>query len=137
MTRLALGAFVCLLAGGVAAAQTSPPALSGTWVLRKDPSVKLVVEQTPDKIHVQEFRGDQVLTEYTCNTVGKDCEMQEEGHPAKVSLWFNGSKLVELRTKGNEVTRRRFTLAPDGHSLEVELSALSNNGKTEILAYSR
>ncbi|HKD10021.1 MAG TPA: hypothetical protein VKB79_29205 [Bryobacteraceae bacterium] len=137
MTRVVLSAFACFFVIGSGVAQTSPPALSGTWVLKTDPSVKLVVEQTPDKIHVQEFRGDQVLTEFTCNTVGKDCEIKDEGHPAKVALWFNGPKLIELRTKGNEVTRRRFTLAADGHSLEVERSAMSADGKTEVLAYSR
>jgi hypothetical protein len=54
-----------------------------------------------------------------------------------VALWFNGPKLVELRTRGSEVTRRRFTLTSDGKSLEVELSPMSSPGKTEILAYSR
>jgi hypothetical protein len=137
MTRIVLSAVACIFVAGSAAAQGSPPTLSGTWVLKKDPSVKLVVEQTPDKIHVQEFKGDQVLTEYTCNTVGKDCEIQDEGRPAKVTLWFNGPKLIELRTKGSEVTRRRFTPAADGHSLEVERSAMSADGKTEVLAYSR
>jgi hypothetical protein len=137
MTRVALSALVLFLAAGIATAQTSPPALSGAWVLKKDPTIKLVVEQAPDKIHVQELKGDQVLTEYTCNTLGKDCAIEDEGHPAKVALWFNGPKLVELKTKGNEVTRRRFALASDGHSLEVERSAMSAKGKTEILAYSR
>ncbi len=137
MTRFALSVAACVFIAGLAAAQTSPPALSGTWILKKDPSVKLVVEQTPDKIHVQELKGDQVQMEYTCNVVGKDCAIEDEGHPAKVALWFNGPKLVELKTKGAEVTRRRFTLAADGHSLEVERSAMSAEGKTEILAYSR
>jgi len=136
MTKVALGVLACFVVAGLAAAQTSP-AISGTWVLKKDPTVKLVVEQISDKIHVQERKGDEVVTEYTCNTVGKDCEIQDEGHAAKVSVWFNGPKLIELKTKGSEVTRRRFTPAADGHSLEVERSAMSADGKIEILAYSR
>jgi hypothetical protein len=130
--------FICMTVAGIAAAQTAPaPSLSGTWVLSKDPSVKLVVEQTPEKVHVKELKADEVRTEYTCNLDGKDCSIKEEGHSAKVALWFNGPKLVELRTRGSEVTRRRFTLASDGKSLEVELSPMSSPGKTEILAYSR
>jgi hypothetical protein len=130
--------FLCMTISCIAAAQTaSAPSLSGTWVLGKDSSVKLVVEQTPEKIHVKELKGDAVRTEYTCNLDGKDCSIKEEGHSAKVALWFNGPKLVELRTRGSEVTRRRFTLANDGKSLEVELSSMSASGKTEILAYSR
>ena len=127
--------FLCMTISGIAAAQTA--SLSGTWVLGKDSSVKLVVEQTPEKIHVKELKGDEVRTEYTCNLDGKDCSIKEEGHSAKVALWFNGPKLVELRTRGSEVTRRRFTLTGDGKSLEVELSPMSSPGKTEILAYSR
>jgi hypothetical protein len=129
---------ICISIAGFLAAQTAPaPSLSGTWVLGKDPSVKLVVEQTPEKVHVKELKADEVRTEYTCNLDGKDCSIKEEGHSAKVALWFNGPKLVELRTRGSEVTRRRFTLASDGKSLEVELSPMSSPGKTEILAYSR
>jgi hypothetical protein len=129
---------ICIATAGIAAAQTgSAASLSGTWVLQKDSTVKLVVEQTPEKIHVQELKGGDVRTEYTCNLDGKDCAIKEEGHSAKVALWFNGPKLVELRTRGNEVTRRRFTLASDGKSLEVELSPMSSPGKTEIMAYSR
>lgn len=129
--------FFVMAATGIAAAQTTTPSLSGTWVLTRDSTVKLVVEQMPDKIHVKELKGDAVLTEYTCNVDGKDCSIKEEGHAAKVALWFNGPKLVELRTRGSEVTRRRFTLGGDGKSLEVELSPMSTPGKTEILAYSR
>ncbi len=129
---------ICMTIAGIAAAQTPPaPSLSGTWVLTKDTTVRLVVEQMAEKIHVKELKGDDVRTEYTCNFDGKDCAIKEEGHAARVALWFNGPKLVELRTHGNEVTRRRFTLATDGKSLEVELSPMSSPGKTEILAYSR
>jgi hypothetical protein len=129
---------IAIAAAGTAAAQTAPqPSLSGTWVLQKDSSVKLVVEQMAEKIHVQESRAGAVVTDYTCNFDGKDCAIKEEGHSAKVALWFNGPKLVELTTRGSEVTRRRFTLAGDGKTLEVEFSPMSSPGKTEVLAYSR
>ena len=132
------GILICMTFAGIASAQTSSaPSLSGTWVLGKDSAEKLVVEQTPEKIHVKEMKGDSVRTEYTCNLDGKDCSIKEDGHSAKVALWFNGPKLVELRTRGSEVTRRRFTLAGDGKSLQVELEPMSTPGKTEILAYSR
>ncbi|HZL57260.1 MAG TPA: hypothetical protein VFC21_09275 [Bryobacteraceae bacterium] len=129
---------ICGAIAGMASAQTaSQPSLSGTWVLQKDSSVKLVVEQMPEKIHVKEMKGDQVRTEFTCNVDGKDCAIKEDGHSAKVALWFNGPKLVELVTRGTEVTRRRFTMTNDGKSLEVESSPMSEQGKTEIVAYSR
>jgi len=127
-----------MTAAGIGSAQTAAqPSVSGTWILTKDNTFKLIVDQTPEKVHVKELRGDSVLTEYTCNFDGKDCSIKDEGHAAKVALWFNGPKLVELKTRGSEVTRRRFMPASDGKSLEVELSPMSSPGKTEILAYSR
>ena len=126
-----------LAAAGTAYPQSASPALSGTWVLQKDNTVKLVVEQTPEKIHVREMKGDQVRADYTCNLDGKDCSVKEDGHSEKVALWFNGPKLVEMITRGAEVSRKRFTLADGGKTLQVEFSPMSTQGKTEILAYSR
>jgi hypothetical protein len=130
-------AVATLAAAGTALPQSTSPALSGTWVLQKDNTVKLVVEQTPDKIHVKELKGDQVRSDYTCNLDGKDCSVKEDGHSEKVALWFNGPKLVEMITRGSEVSRKRFTLADGGKTLQVELAPMSTQGKTEILAYSR
>jgi hypothetical protein len=135
MKTLTLVATAAAAAFSAFAQQT--PSFSGTWVLQKDSNIKLVLEQTPDKIHVQELKGGEVVTEYTCNLDGKDCAIKEEGHPAKVALWFNGPKLVELRTRGGEITRRRFTLDAGGKLLNVEMSPMSSQGKTEILAYSK
>ncbi|HVW85710.1 MAG TPA: hypothetical protein VHB50_13570 [Bryobacteraceae bacterium] len=122
---------------GMMAQTSAASSLSGTWVLQKDNAVKLTLQETGDKIHVQETKGGDVTANYTCNLDGKDCSFKEEGHAAKVSLWFNGPKLVELRTRGNEVTKRRFTVADDGKSMEVEVLPISTPGKGETLAYSR
>jgi hypothetical protein len=56
---------------------------------------------------------------------------------ATVSLWQNGPKLVELRTRGDRVTKRRFTLADKGSTLDVEVLPISPPGETQTLAYSR
>lgn len=122
---------------GTASAQDGSHAFSGTWVQQKDNTVKLVVEQTPDKIHVKEMKGDQVRTDFTCNVDGKDCSVKEDGHSEKVAIWFNGPKLVELITRGGEVSRKRFTLADGGKTLQVEFAPMSDPGKAEIIAYSR
>ncbi|MDE3195606.1 MAG: hypothetical protein KGN84_04640 [Acidobacteriota bacterium] len=132
--------FCVAMFAGVAAtvlAQTDASSLSGTWVLQKDNTVKLVLEQTSDSVHVKETKGDRVVADYTCKTDGKDCKVKEEGHSEKVSLWFNGPKLVELITRGSDVTRRRFTVADGGKTLQVELAPMSTPEKTEVLAYSR
>jgi len=124
-------------ASGVFAQDSAKPQLSGTWALPNDATEKLIVEQTDSGIHMQELKGSETKAEYKCNVDGKDCEFKEDGHPAKVSLWFNGPKLVELVTRGKNVVRRRFTLADGGKKLVVETSAFSNPDKSETLEYTR
>jgi len=102
-----------------------------------DASEKLVVEQTDSGIHMQELKGNETKADYECKLDGKDCEFKEDGHPAKVSLWFNGPKLVELVTRGRNIVRRRFTLADGGKKLVVEMSAFSNPDKSETVEYTR
>ena len=113
------------------------PNYSGTWRLQSDNSVKLVLEQKDGAIHVKEFKGAENKADYACNTLGKECNVKTEGHAAKVSFWFNGSKLVELETRGNNVLRRRFQLADNDSTLNVELSSIVPVGKDEKLAFAR
>jgi hypothetical protein len=37
-----------------------------------------------------------------------------------MSMWFNGPKLIELETTGNQGVKRRFTVTGDGDSMELE-----------------
>lgn len=137
MKPVKLMATAALCYGALMAQAPADHPFTGSWILQNEPSLKLIVEQNDQKIHVREMKGQEVTAEYTCGLDGKECEFKQEGHPAKVSLWFNGPKLVELRSRGNQVTRRRFSFAPDGKSLNVELSEFSPNEKHEMLAYSR
>lgn len=109
---------------------------AGTWQL-PDKSSELVVEQTGDTLHVKEQRGAEVLCEYTCNSNGKSCDFREGGKKSKVSVYFNGPILVEIRTRGESITKRRFGLKDDGKTLEVETMPISPPGKTETVLYAR
>src|SRR5690349_21544456 len=53
-----------------------------------------------DSIHVTNSNDIQTVLEFECNTVGKECTLKEAGRPSKVSMWFNGAKLVQLETRG-------------------------------------
>jgi hypothetical protein len=109
---------------------------NGTWVSPQEKDVKLVMQTIGEKIHVQEFKGNQMKWEYTCG-LGKACQFKEGTHEATVSLWRNGPKLVEVRTRGDMVMKRRFTLADKGTTLDVEVLPISPPGETQTLAYSR
>ncbi len=118
--------------------QTPPgPTIAGTWLLQSDSNEKLVLEHSGDKIHVQEFKGPELKSDFSCSDDGKDCSVKEGGHSEKVSFYFNGPKLVELETRGDNVIQRHFALAGDGKSLEVEMVSISPPGKPDKMEYSR
>lgn len=117
--------------------ETGTPGFSGKWALQQDTSVELVLEQTSDSIQLRETKAGTMKTEYVCNTNGKECPAKDEGHSAKVSLWFNGPKLVEIISRGHELTRRRYSIADDGATLRVEVSTMSGAAKNETLVYTR
>jgi hypothetical protein len=139
MKLLVSGAALILWASllGAQTPAQQEPTYNGTWVSQKDKDVKLVMQTTGDKIHVQEFKGSEMKWEYTCGLSGKACKFKEGMHEATVSLWQNGPKLVELCTRGDSVTKRRFTLADKGSTLDVEVLPISPPGETQTLAYSR
>jgi hypothetical protein len=71
-----------------------------------------------------------------CNVMGKDCEVKVGGHKAKVAMWFNGDALVEMETRGTEVTKRRFLVEGDD-SMKMETIPIVPPGKTETVAFKR
>lgn len=117
-------------------AGTDDVSYAGTWQM-EDKSSEMVVEQTGDDVHVTEQRGGKILSEYTCKSNGRDCSLKEEGKKATVSVYFNGSKMIEIRTRGNVVLKRRFGLKNDGKTLEVELMPIAPPGKTETFLYAK
>ncbi len=118
-------------------AQQPEPDCSGTWRLQSDSSVKFVIAQKDGKIRFTEVKGSETKADYGCKTDGKECKVKAGGHPAKVSFWFNGAKLVQLETRGNNVIRRRFELANKGDTLKVEFTSIVPEGKDEELTFSR
>jgi len=101
---------------------------AGTWKLESKGS---------ETLRVTQLLGEQKLVELECPTNGQECGMKESGKPAKASLYFNGSKLVELETKGREVVKRRFGIAGTGDTLEVEIIPIVPAGKSETLWFER
>jgi hypothetical protein len=106
----------------------STPKDAGTWKLES---------KGADALRVTQLLGDQTLMAFECPTNGHECNIKESGKDAKVSLYFNGSKLVEWETIGKEVVKRRFGIADDGVTLEVEVIPITASGKPETLWFHR
>src|ERR1700691_1628615 len=72
--------------------------LIGAWESQSggdNNKVTWLLEAKGDAMHITYMRGTQKLAEFECDTDGKECATKESGHAAKVSLWYNGPKLVE------------------------------------------
>ena len=121
-----------LLSACVLIAQNlSKPNLSGTWQL--DPAqselyssrlnhATWVIDEKDNSIHLTETETGKAdrKVELTCTTDGKECRIP--GEKTKASFWYNGPMLVEMETSGDNATRYRMRLSPDGKALNVEVT---------------
>jgi hypothetical protein len=128
------GTFIAAVFGQTSA---TPPDVSGTWVDTANGASKIKLTEKDGKIHVEELSSDKPVSDYTCTLDGVECPVKEDGHSEKVMLYYNGPKLVEIKERGNDAVKRRFTLNPDGKTLEVEMIPLSGEQKTEKLTFER
>ncbi len=139
LERLRLLTFVfCSLPLSVVWAQKAPNTnLSGTWSLQSDSAIKWILTQTADSMQLKEMKGTEVQADLSCNIGGKECDGKDEGHTVKVSMWFNGPKLVVLETRGDNITRSRLEVGAKGQTLKVEVTHMSSGTKSEKLTFLR
>ncbi len=110
--------------------------LNGAWEVTgsdKDAGVVWLMEQKGDSVRITESHNDQQLSQVDCK-IGGDCKTKGS-HAAKVSLWFNGPKLVEMETRGSEVIKRRFSAS--GDDLEMEVIPIVPEGKAQVVKLKR
>ena len=131
-------ALMVLLSGAAAfSAEADRAKLTGAWESQGDNRATWVLEAKGDTWHISYSEGAQKPTEFECATDGRECNVKELGHGAKISLWFNGPMLVELETKGSEVVKRRFAVAPQGDQMDVEVIPIVSTAKAETLHFRR
>ncbi|MEO8598094.1 MAG: hypothetical protein ABI759_32540 [Candidatus Solibacter sp.] len=99
-----------------------------TWTLAGVPA---------ESIRATNSSGAQTIAEFECNTMGKECEVKDAGRKTKVSMWFNGAKLVVMETRGDQVAKRRFAIAGDGDTMDLETIPIVPSGKVEITHFKR
>ena len=137
----ALGSILCFAAANVPADEVTDRAkLAGKWQPRageKSDDETWTLEDNNGSIRITQESNGQRIAEYECNTMGRECNIKEAGHAAKVSMWFNGPKLVEMRTRGSEVVKRRFSVTGDGDMLDLEVIPIAPGGKSEVIHMGR
>lgn len=141
--------FPLLLLAAVGAWAATPD-FSGNWTL--DPSqsqgapaqaIQLSIQQTADQItfHRTLQEGGRTRQDsFTCAPNGTTCDFDEDGHKAKVTLWYDGPKLVIAKTDGPDkdaTTERKMELSTDGKTLTVEFTNYSDGGKPDKLVFKK
>jgi len=140
--KLLFAACCFLVWSGIAVADDDDRTkLIGSWRLQDeaghDADAVWVLESNGDSLHITHSEGVHKIAEFDCTPTGRDCSVKEAGKPTKVSLWYNGSALVELETRGSEVVKRKFGLAADGRTLEIETTPVMPSGKPQKSVFKR
>lgn len=134
-----------------ASAASGPPNFSGTWQLdsEKTPDaqgrmVTYTIQDASGKIDltrvVRERDGKEITSKFVCETGGGQCEFDEGGHKAHVSVWYNGAALVILKTDGpkeDATTQWKLQLDPGGKTLNVDFEHIEPTDKNEKLVFEK
>jgi hypothetical protein len=136
--------FICVLPlfAALADAQQNKPNLSGKWQLNsskselhtgKSSGINLIIEQSGASIHVVRTTntsdGKQAVMDFHCTTNGKDCDTKG----TKVSLWYDGTSLVEMDITAEVIIKNNMTLAPDGKSISITVTYISPEADADKL----
>jgi hypothetical protein len=127
-----------LLGMAVAADEAAQRAqLLGMWQSDEPGQDTWVIEAKGEKLRISRSRGNQTIFEVECKPDGKDCEGTASGKKAKSTLYYNGSALVQLETRGSDVTKRMFLAATGTSELQIEVTAIIGDARTESLRLKR
>jgi hypothetical protein len=129
--------WLCWLGIAAVPLAAQAPDLSGTWHSDSNASLKWILSQKGDQLHVQEFTGNRVETDFTCSLLGTECVAKKGGRSEKISMYFNGAKLVEIRERGESAIKQWLTVSADGKTLTVETVPLVSGEKPETVSFHR
>jgi hypothetical protein len=132
-------------------AASNTPDFTGAWQLNeaKSPSasgqsITLTIQEPAGKINfsrvARDRDGKELTSQFSCQPGGTQCDFDENGHKAKVSLWYDGPALMILKTDGpkeDSVTQWKLELSPDGKQLNVDFTHIEPNDKSEKLVFDK
>jgi hypothetical protein len=102
------------------------------------------VEQHGDTItfvrQYQDHDGKTATARFTCAVGSNSCDFDENGHKAKVSLWYNGPELVILKTDGEKqdnTVEWHMKLGDDGKTLNINREIIVPSEEKEVLVFNK
>lgn len=138
---------VCVLCAGLIASLTmfaddvaERAKLNGAWQAQEQSGSTAhavwTLEEQGSGMRITNSQGDKKMVEFVCD-LAKECEIKDAGKKVKVTVYFNGPKLVVMETRGEQVFKRRFGLAETGDVMELEVIPVIPAGKTETIHFTR
>src|SRR4051812_32666503 len=137
-----------MCAAGVGAATSD---FTGHWQIDQAKSkpgaehtVSIDVQQQGNTVtfvrQYQDQGGKSATARFTCAVGSTTCDFDENGHKAKVSVWFNGPELVILKTEGqkhDDTVEWHMKLSEDGKTLNINREIIAPNDDKETLVFNR
>jgi hypothetical protein len=114
--------------------------LLGSWQRLDDPGKEAtvwVLEVKGMALHIAESLGDKKISEFECVPRGAECEGTVASNKATVTMYYDGPALVQLETKGSDVTRRRFSVPGQPDMMDLEVRPIVGADKVETLHLKR
>jgi hypothetical protein len=88
----------------------------------------------------QDHDGKAATARFTCAVGSNSCDFDENGHKAKVSLWYNGPELVILKTDGDkhdDTVEWHMKLGDDGKTLNISREVINPSDEKETLVFTK
>jgi hypothetical protein len=88
----------------------------------------------------QDHDGKSATARFKCAVGSSSCEFDENGHKAKVSLWYNGPELVILKTDGEKhdsTVEWHMKLGEDGKTLNIDREMIEPSDGKESLVFNK
>jgi hypothetical protein len=114
--------------------QSDRDGLIGTWT-ESGGAHGWVIESNASGLHMTQLEASAPVADFSCATDGHDCDIKISGKKGKVSLYYNGSALIQLETKGSLITKRKFSI--NGNGLKVEVTPMTDKVVTEERQFDR
>jgi hypothetical protein len=125
-------------ASGIAGDDGDREKLLGSWVEAGNAAASgWTFERKNDSFQIRQLQGNNPIADYACKADGQECEIKTSERKAKISMWFNGPRLVQLETEGSRVVKRRFAILPQGDTMELEIIPIVPGGKAETIQFKR
>lgn len=107
-------------------------------------TVSVEIEQQGNTVtfvrQYQDHDGKSATARFKCAVGSNSCDFDENGHKAKVSLWYNGPELVILKTDGEKhdnTVEWHMKLGDDGKTLNINREIIAPSEEKESLVFNK